>query len=139
MCVKDGSGGWRPGIREGLAQNDPRLTVLHLSRNFGHQPAICAGIDHARGKSVILMDGDLQDPPEVLGQFLAAWRAGNDVVYAVRTRRKEGLLKRFAYALFYRLLRSTSDLEIPLDSGDFCPMDRLVVKALKALPDLKRF
>jgi dolichol-phosphate mannosyltransferase len=139
ILVNDGSRDATGGMLDDLAESDPRITVLHLSRNFGHQPAICAGIDHASGKAVVLMDGDLQDPPEVLGQFLAAWRAGNDVVYAVRTRRKEGLLKRFAYALFYRVLRATSDLDIPLDSGDFCLMDRKVVRALKALPERQRF
>jgi dolichol-phosphate mannosyltransferase len=85
------------------------------------------------------MDGDLQDPPEVLGQFVATWRAGNDVVFAIRTKRKEGPGKRLAYALFYRLLRATCDLDIPLDSGDFCLMDRKVVEALKALPERQRF
>jgi glycosyltransferase involved in cell wall biosynthesis len=139
IFVDDGSRDATPEMLDDLAQGDPHVTVLHLSRNFGHQPAICAGLDHARGRGVILMDGDLQDPPEVLGRFVAAWRAGNDVVYAVRTRRKEGICKRFAYALFYRLLRATSDLDIPLDSGDFCLMDRKVVKALKALPERQRF
>jgi dolichol-phosphate mannosyltransferase len=139
IFVNDGSRDATPDLLDDLAQSDPRLTVLHLSRNFGHQPALCAGIDQARGKSVVLMDGDLQDPPEVIGQLLAAWRGGNDVVYAVRTRRKEGLLKRFAYAAFYRLLRATSDLDIPLDSGDFCLVDRKVVRALRALPERQRF
>ena len=139
VFVNDGSRDATGTLLDDLAEIDPHVTVLHLSRNFGHQAALCAGIDHARGKSVVLMDGDLQDPPEVLGQLLAAWRAGNDVVYAVRTRRKEGLLKRLCYALFYRLLRVTSELDIPLDSGDFCLMDRKVVKALKALPERQRF
>jgi glycosyltransferase involved in cell wall biosynthesis len=139
VFVDDGSRDATGTLLDELAETDPRLTVLHLSRNFGHQAALCAGIDHARGKSVVLMDGDLQDPPEVLGQLLRAWQDGNDVVYAVRTRRKEGRLKRFSYALFYRLLRASSELDIPLDSGDFCLMDRKVVKALKALPERQRF
>ena len=85
------------------------------------------------------MDGDLQDPPEVLPQFVDRWRAGYDVVYAVRTKRKEGLLKRLGYFGFYRVMRSISDLEIPLDSGDFCLMDRRVVEAMNELPERKRF
>jgi polyisoprenyl-phosphate glycosyltransferase len=139
IFVDDGSRDATPAMLDELAARDRRLTALHLSRNFGHQAAICAGIDAARGAGVLLMDGDLQDPPEVLGLFIAAWRAGNDVVYAIRTKRKEGLFKRFAYALFYRLLRATSDLQIPLDSGDFCLMDRKVVDALKTLPERLRF
>jgi dolichol-phosphate mannosyltransferase len=139
ILVDDGSRDATPEMLDEMAQSDPHVTVLHLSRNFGHQPAICAGLDFARGRGVILMDGDLQDPPEVLGRFVAAWRAGNDVVYAVRTRRKEGIGKRLAYALFYRLLRATSELDIPLDSGDFCLLDGQVVKALKALPERQRF
>jgi dolichol-phosphate mannosyltransferase len=85
------------------------------------------------------MDGDLQDPPEVIPEFVAKWREGYEVVYAIREKRKEGLLKRAGYYLFYRLLRSISDLEIPLDSGDFSLMDRKVVEALRALPERKRF
>jgi len=139
IFVNDGSRDASPAMLDALVARDPRLTVLHLSRNFGHQPAISAGIDAARGRGVVLMDGDLQDPPEALGQFVAAWRAGHDVVYAIRTKRKEGLFKRTGYALFYRLLHLTSDLEIPLDSGDFCLMDRKVVAALKKLPERQRF
>src|SRR5262249_13209253 len=126
-------------ILDELARTDERVTGIHLSRNFGHQAAVTAGIDHARGQAVIVMDGDLQDPPEVLGQFLDVWRQGYDVVYDIRTKRKEGPVKRAAYALFYRLLRATSDLDIPLDSGDFCLMDRKVVDALRQLPERQRF
>jgi glycosyltransferase involved in cell wall biosynthesis len=139
VFVNDGSRDDTPRLLDELAARDPYLRVLHLSRNFGHQAAITAGIDAARGRGVVLMDGDLQDPPEVLGQFVATWRAGNDVVFAIRTKRKEGPAKRLAYALFYRLLRATCDLDIPLDSGDFCLMDHKVVEALKALPERQRF
>lgn len=139
VFVNDGSRDATPAILESLHERDGRVVVLHLSRNFGHQAAISAGIDHARGHAVILMDGDLQDPPEVLGQFLETWRAGYEVVYAVRTKRKEGPLKRLAYALFYRVFRAVSELDIPLDSGDFCLMDRVVVDALKAMPEKARF
>lgn len=139
IFVNDGSRDRTPELLDALAERDPSLVVLHLSRNFGHQPAISAGIDASQGEAVVLMDGDLQDPPEVLGEFIKTWRAGNDVVYAIRTKRKEGLFKRLAYAAFYRVLRATSDLEIPLDSGDFCLMDRKVVDTMKALPERQRF
>lgn len=139
IFVDDGSRDATPDLIDNLQRSDPHLVVLHLSRNFGHQPAVNAGIDDARGEAVIIMDGDLQDPPEVLPQFVARWREGYDVVYAVRRDRKEGLLKRLGYFAFYRLLSGISDLDIPLDSGDFCLMDRRVVEALKALPERIRF
>ncbi len=139
VFINDGSRDATPRLLEELHQNDGRVVVAHLSRNFGHQAAISAGIDQARGQAVILMDGDLQDPPEVLDQFVATWRQGYEVVYAVRTKRKEGLAKRFAYALFYRTLRAISDLDIPLDSGDFCLMDRRVVDSIKKMPEKLRF
>jgi dolichol-phosphate mannosyltransferase len=139
VFVNDGSKDATPEILDTLQKKDPRLVVIHLSRNFGHQPAVSAGIDHARGQAVLVMDGDLQDPPEVLEGFVALWRNGNEVVYAIRTKRKEGLFKRLGYFLFYRLLRAISDLDIPLDSGDFCLMDRKVVDALKSLPERIRF
>jgi dolichol-phosphate mannosyltransferase len=139
VFVNDGSADATPTLLSKLHNDDPRVVAIHLSRNFGHQPAVSAGIDHACGKAVIVMDGDLQDPPEVLDRFITAWRQGHEVVYAVRTKRKEGLVKRAGYWLFYRLLRAISDLEIPLDSGDFCLMDRKVVDALKGLPEHMRF
>jgi len=139
VFVNDGSRDATAPLLDELRRDDPRLVVLHLSRNFGHQPALCAGIDHARGEAVILMDGDLQDPPEVLDRFIAAWREGHDVVYAVRAQRQEHWTKRSAYALFYRVWRAVSDLDIPLDSGDFCLMDRKVVEVLKHLPERQRF
>src|SRR5205814_5852121 len=137
--VNDGSHDATPRLLEELHGRDWRVVAVHLTRNFGHQAAISAGMDQARGHAVILMDGDLQDPPEVLSQFLAVWREGFQVVYAIRTKRKESLCKRVAYALFYRALRAVSDLDIPLDSGDFCLMDRAVVDVLKHLPERMRF
>jgi dolichol-phosphate mannosyltransferase len=139
IFVNDGSQDDTPHLLERLHRQDRRVVAVHLSRNFGHQAAISAGIDLARGQAVILMDGDLQDPPEVLGQFLETWRQGFEVVYAIRTKRKEGLLKRLAYAAFYRVLRAVSDLDLPLDSGDFCLMDRVVVDTLKKMPERTRF
>jgi glycosyltransferase involved in cell wall biosynthesis len=139
VFVNDGSKDATPQLVEQLQQQDPRVVVLNLSRNFGHQAALCAGIDAARGQAVFLIDGDLQDPPEVFDQFVAKWREGYEVVYAVRQKRKENVFKRAAYFLFYRLLRAVSDLEIPLDSGDFCLMDRRGVTVLKHLPEQMRF
>jgi dolichol-phosphate mannosyltransferase len=139
VFVDDGSRDATPRMLDALFADDPSVVVVHLSRNFGHQPAVTAGLECARGRAVIVMDGDLQDPPEVLPQFIKRWRDGYDVVYAVRTRRKENLLLRACYFGFYRLLRMIGDLEIPLDSGDFCLMDRRVVDALRELPEQTRF
>jgi dolichol-phosphate mannosyltransferase len=139
VFVNDGSGDRTPALLDELRFRDPRVEPLHLSRNFGHQPAISAGLAHARGQAVLIMDGDLQDPPEVLGRFIERWREGYEVVYAVRTQRKENIFKRAGYYLFYRLLRALSDLDIPLDSGDFCLMDRKVVDVLNHLPERMRF
>lgn len=139
VLVNDGSRDSTPQQLDRLARADSRVVAVHLSRNFGHQAALTAGLDLTGGQAVILMDGDLQDPPEVLDQFIAAWRAGHDVVYAIRTRRKEHWLKRCAYSLFYRVWRFTSDLDIPLDSGDFCLMDRRVVEVVRLLPERQRF
>lgn len=139
IFVNDGSRDNTSMILDELCQKDVYMAALHLSRNFGHQAAVTAGLDHARGKCVVVMDGDLQDPPEVLPIFVDKWKEGYEVVYAVRQRRKEGLGKRFAYFAFYRVLASISEIVIPLDSGDFCLMDRKVVDALVALPERVRF
>jgi dolichol-phosphate mannosyltransferase len=139
VFVNDGSRDGTPALLDELARADAHVVPVHLSRNFGHQAAVSAGIDRARGQAVIVMDGDLQDPPEVLDQFIQRWREGYEVVYAVRTKRKESLLKRTCYFLFYRTLRLISDLDIPIDSGDFCLMDRKVVDVLKHLPERMRF
>jgi dolichol-phosphate mannosyltransferase len=139
VFVNDGSQDSTPWMLDRLYGDDPHVAVVHLSRNFGHQPAVSAGLERARGRAVIVMDGDLQDPPEVIPQFVGSWREGNDVVYAVRTKRKENLVMRICYFLFYRLLRLIGDLDIPLDSGDFCLMDRRVVDALCRLPEQTRF
>lgn len=118
---------------------DVRWRGISFARNFGHQTAISAGIHYARGCAVILMDADLQDPPEQLHRFIAAWKDGNEVVYAIRATRKENVLKRAAYKAFYRVLRRLASIEIPLDSGDFCLMDRKVVDVLNAMPERNRF
>jgi glycosyltransferase involved in cell wall biosynthesis len=139
VFIDDGSHDRSVEVMRGLVAGDAHIIVVELSRNFGHQIAISAGLDYARGDAVIVMDADLQDPPEVLPQFIAKWREGHDVVYAIRGQRKEGWFKRTLYALFYRLLQRIANIEIPLDSGDFCLMDRRVVEILNGMPERNRF
>jgi glycosyltransferase involved in cell wall biosynthesis len=139
IFVDDGSGDKSLERLHVLAAKDHHVMVVELARNFGHQVAITAGLDHARGNAVVVMDADLQDPPEVLPQLIAKLREGHDVVYAIRQQRKEGWLKRTTYAVFYRLLRRVANVEIPLDAGDFCIMDRTVVNLLRSMPERNRF
>jgi glycosyltransferase involved in cell wall biosynthesis len=139
VFIDDGSRDDSLALLGALAADDRRVVVVELARNFGHQVAISAGLDHARGDGVIVMDADLQDPPEVLPQFIAKWREGHDVVYAIRTQRKESWPKRAAYAAFYRLLKRVANIDIPLDAGDFCIMDRRVVDLLVGMPERNRF
>lgn len=130
LLIDDGSTDNTYFMLKRIQEKDSHIRVIKFSRNFGHQAAISAGIKHAKGDAVIIMDGDLQDPPEELPRFLEKWREGYHVVYAVRTKRKEGFFKKVAYKIFYRILHKISDIEIPLDSGDFCVMDRKVVNVL---------
>ena len=139
LFVDDASSDGSAEILDCFHTRDQRLKTIHLSRNFGHQAALQAGLDQAAGAAVILMDADLQDPPELLDQFIDKWRGGYDVVYAVRKKRKEGTLKRAAYALFYRTLKAIAQIDVPLDAGDFCLLDRRVVDALVRLPEQNRF
>ncbi len=139
VFVDDGSDDGTPSLIDELADRDRQVVALHLSRNFGHQPAVSAGLDHARGEVVVVIDGDLQDPPELIPSMVDQWRRGFEVVYAVRRRREETWPKRLGYFAFYRLLNAVSDIEIPLDSGDFCLMDRKVVDVLNHLPERMRF
>ena len=137
--MDDGSQDRTLEICERLAAQYPRLKVISLSRNFGHQVAVSAGLAHARGDIVTVMDADLQDPPEELLAFLQKIREGFDVVYAIRTKRKEGPFKRVSYYVYYRLLRRLATLDIPLDAGDFCVMRAEVVGAINQLPERNRF
>ena len=140
VLVDDGSRDSSLTMMRVMAEKDARVRVVKLSRNFGHQPAISAGIKTAKGDAIVIMDGDLQDPPEELNRFLDKWREGYEVVYAIRTKRKEGFFKKIAYSTFYRILAWISDIEIPLDSGDFCVMDRKVVNVLvHEMPEQLRF
>ena len=139
IFVDDGSTDGSPAQMRWLTTCDPSVRVVELARNFGHQVAISAGLDFAEGNAVIVMDADLQDPPEVLPEFIAGWRAGNDVVYAIREHRQESWPKRAAYTTFYRMLRKVANVDIPLDSGDSCIMDRRVVDLLRSMPERNRF
>lgn len=139
VFVDDGSRDRSAEIALKLQQDDRSVRLLRFSRNFGHQAALSAGIDHARGDAVILMDADLQDPPEVLPDLVRQWESGHHVVYAIRSKRDEGMFKRSTAAIFYRLLRAVADIDIPVDAGDFCLLDRKVVEALRSLPEKNRF
>ncbi len=139
ILVDDGStDGTRERI-EALCAADGRFRAVILSRNFGHQCAVSAGLDHAAGQCIGILDGDLQDPPEKLLDFYQKLQEGYDVVYAVRQRRKENLLKRFCYWSFYRLLQRVAHIDIPLDSGDFCLMTSRVAREIQAMPERHRF
>jgi polyisoprenyl-phosphate glycosyltransferase len=122
-----------------LHQKHSEVRLIRLSRNFGHQSALTAGIEKATGKAVILMDGDLQDSPQAIIQFIAKWHQGYDVVYAVREKRKENWLKRLAFVSFYRLLNFLSGMKLPIDAGIFSLMDRQVVTALCQMPERNRY
>ena len=139
LVVDDGSTDGTLAILESLAASDSRLKVVSLTRNFGHQAAVTAGLHHARGGIVCVLDADLQDPPEEILPFINRVRSGMDVVYAVRRKRKEGVFKRVSYFLYYRILRRVATLDIPLDAGDFCVMNANVVHAINSLPERNRF
>ncbi len=123
-----------------LQQEEPRVKVILLSRNFGHQMAVTAGLDHVAGDAVVLIDADLQDPPEVIKEMIDYWYQGYDVAYGVRTDRQgETWFKLWSAKAFYRIINRLSDVTIPLDTGDFRLMDRRVVEALKTMPERDRF
>lgn len=140
VFVNDGSRDRSPAILEDLARTDPRVRVIQFARNFGHQIAITAGMDHAAGQAIVIIDADLQDPPEVIPALVARWREGFEVVYAVRARRQgETWFKLITASLFYRLIRRITSVDIPVDTGDFRLMDRKVVDALKQIRERHRF
>jgi len=139
VFVDDGSSDRTFAMLEEAARLDPRILVLSLSRNFGHQTAITAALDHVSGDAVVVMDGDLQDVPEVIPQFIQKFQEGFDVVYAKRVRRKEPWPLRVCYFVFYRLMASLSDIRLPLDSGDFGLMSRRVISQLRLMPEHHRY
>jgi dolichol-phosphate mannosyltransferase len=123
-----------------LGRDDPRIRVIRFARNFGHQVAITAGLDHAAGDAVVVMDADLQDPPEVVPDLVARWQEGYEVVYAVRERRRgESWLKRATASWFYRILRRIAHVEMPLDAGDFRLVDRRAVEAFRSMRERARY
>lgn len=139
LFVDDGSSDGTPELLEGAAARDPRVRALVLSRNFGHQTALTAGLDHAVGDAVVIMDGDLQDAPETIPRFVDRHREGYDVVYARRERRKEPWWLRLSYFLFYRLLSAMSRVTLPLDAGDFSLLSRRVVDEIRGMPERHRY
>ncbi len=140
IFVDDGSSDSSPVVLQALAKRDTRFRYIGLSRNFGHQVAITAGMDAAQGEAIIVMDADLQDPPEVVEQLIAKWEEGHDVVYARRlSRAGESRFKRATALLFYRLLGSMSSVGIPADVGDFRLIDCKVLDALRQMPEQDRF
>jgi polyisoprenyl-phosphate glycosyltransferase len=139
ILVDDGSADRTFALAEEAAAADPRIVAVSLSRNFGHQAALSAALDHSTGDAVVIMDGDLQDPPEAIPRFLDAHAQGYDVVYAQRTKRKEPWHLRAAYWIFYRLMGGLSSIDVPLDAGDFGLMSRRVVDLLRSVPERNRF
>jgi dolichol-phosphate mannosyltransferase len=140
LFVNDGSTDETEKILQQLHHKDPRVRILHLSRNFGHQVAITAGIDLAQGRACLIMDADLQDPPEVIPEMIRLWHAGFEVVYGLRKKRLgESRFKLATASLFYKALKRLAHIEIPQNVGDFRLLDRKVVDALKTLPERNRF
>ena len=139
LFVDDGSRDNSLAILEEVARQDHRIVVISLSRNFGHQAAITAALDHVTGDATVVMDGDLQDVPEAIPQFVERHLAGYDVVYAQRVRRKEPWPLRLCYFVFYRMMAKLSDVRLPLDSGDFGLMSRRVVEQFRRMPEHHRY
>ncbi|QEG23424.1 glycosyltransferase family 2 protein [Mariniblastus fucicola] len=139
VLVNDGSTDGSDVVLDEMAAADNRVTVLHLSRNFGHQAAVHAGLSHCTGDAVILMDSDAQDDPTALSDMVDRWQEGYDVVYAVRFGRKENILKRFAFSSFHRLMEAMASVDVPRDAGNFGLMDARVVKQVVALGETDRY
>lgn len=140
ILVDDGSSDGSTQLIRKLAENDPRVRPVIFARNFGHQIAVTAGLDYARGDAVVIIDADLQDPPEVILALIDKWREGYEVVYAVREEREgETWFKEFTASLFYRVIYRITDVNIPLDTGDFRLMDRKVVEVMKQMREKHRF
>lgn len=139
LYVDDGSADGSPGLLAEYSDRDSRICVLHLARNFGQQPAIAAGLAASEADAVVLLDGDLQDPPEVIPDLVQQWEEGYEVVFAVKEKRKESALKRAMFAGFYLLIGKLSSVEIPPNAGNFSLMDRSVVDVVNAMPEHHRY
>lgn len=139
IFVDDGSNDGTPEIAANLAKSDPQVRAVLLSRNFGHQAAVSAGLADADGDAVVVMDADLQDPPQAVIRMVETWRSGADVVYGIRKKRKESLLKRAAYSVFYLIFQRLANIDTPIDAGDFSLIDRKVLNIINELPEKNRF
>jgi dolichol-phosphate mannosyltransferase len=140
ILINDGSGDRSLNLMRELQERDARVCYISFARNFGHQAAVTAGLNFARGQVIVVLDADLQDPPELIPKMIESWQAGYHVVYAQRTKRKkESWFKRLTAYVFYRLLRRLADVDIPADTGDFCLMDRQVVDLLNSMPERNRY
>lgn len=140
ICVNDGSRDNSLALLHTVHRQDPRFKVINFSRNFGHQIAITAGLDYAQGDAVVIIDADLQDPPELIPELIGRWKEGYEVVYAIREKRiGETWFKEWTARLFYRIIRRITNVDIPLDTGDFRLMDRQVVETLRGMRELHRF
>ncbi|MDP8966532.1 MAG: glycosyltransferase family 2 protein [Cyanobacteriota bacterium] len=140
ILVNDGSRDRSLSLLRDLHEKDSRVCYLSLARNFGHQIAVTAGLNYVRGDAIVILDADLQDPPELIPDLVEKWRQGYQVVYAQRTqRRQESWLKRLPAYVFYRVMQRLADVDIPLDTGDFCLMDRRVVDVLNRMPEHNRY
>ena len=139
VLVNDGSSDGSGDIMDEYVKNDRRFKVIHLSRNFGHQEALTAGLSFINSSCIVVLDADLQDPPELIDVFLEKWVSGYDVVYGIRRKREENIVLKMFYIIFYRLYKLMAHIEIPLDAGDFCLMDNKVIRVLNQLPERIRF
>ena len=140
VLVNDGSRDRSLFLMRELHEKDPQVCYLSLARNFGHQVAVTAGLNFVRGQAIVILDADLQDPPELIPALVEQWQQGYQVVYAQRTKRlRESWFKRLPAYVFYRLMRRLADVEIPVDTGDFCLMDRRVVDVLNTMPERNRY
>jgi glycosyltransferase involved in cell wall biosynthesis len=140
ILIDDGSTDKSLAVMQDIHKQDSHVKFISFSKNFGHAAALSAGIDHADGAVVAIMDADIQDPPEVLPEFFKKWQEGYQVIYGIRTKRKESFIKRGAYWAFYRLFKRLASLkDTPLDAGDFAVVDRSIILQLRALPERSRF
>lgn len=140
ILINDGSKDRSPEMLDALAASDPRFKALHFSRNFGHQAAVTAGLHESRGECAVIIDADLQDPPELIAEMVRKWQEGFDVVYAQRRERAgESRMKKGTAFLFYRMLAALTEVDVPTDTGDFALLDRKVVDVLNSMPERNRY
>lgn len=139
IYVNENSPDGAEGVLRGLAAQDRRLVVINHTRNFGGQQAYTTGLWYATGDAALMLDGDLQDPPELFPRMVQLWLEGNFIVYGIRERRRGNIIRRASYKIFYRVLRALAEIDIPLDASDFGLIDRRVIDAINAMPESNRF